>query len=719
MSDLAEQFVDLRTLVSPRSVAIVGASATKTQQITNFRRMGFDGVLYAVNPGHDEIDGVRCFKTLADLPQAVDLAYILVGASQVEGVLREVGERGIPAAVVVASGFAETGRSDAQARLGQIARDSGVLLCGPNCTGILNLEEGIPASISQVADIAERRAPGGRCTAFVSQSGAFGTTIAALALEEEIGLGYFVGCGNEAALTVADYVNYFAGHDGVDTIACYIEQLRDGSRFLAAARAAWQAGKVVIAVKSGRSEAGQRAVRSHTASIAGEDSVYDAAFRQAHVIRAEDEGHILDLLKWQQMRRRGIAPRGRRTAIVTMSGGAGALLSDLCAGQSLPVEALSQATQARIRPLWPPFASMQNPIDVTGVLVRDAGNLPETLAVLEADDDVDNILLYVNLGHHAADQIADAAASEKSKPLGFVWQQAPKDSAAKLRRLGVPVFNHTRRAVVSLASWLSHSHDDSALEAVDRAADGQYPVSTDQRSVTSEGEALAILEGYGLEVVEHRQAAGWREIREAAGDVGYPCVLKVDSPLVPHRSDIGAVVVGIGDETQLEQAYGSIRQNLDRAGLSAIGSFLVEPHLTPLAELLLGVKADSTFGHVLVVALGGIWAEQLHSACQVILPASRDEIADAILRIPGIEIIRGARGRPPADLDSIFSAAEAVARFAAAQGHALRELDVNPLMVLEPPQGSVAADALIIWDGSEKPARSDQGAFQAGLDKLH
>lgn len=702
-------FRDLHPLLRPGSIAVVGASPSRLSQVRNFRRMDYQGDLFFVNPRYGEIDGMPCYPSIADLPEAVDLAYLLVNAGQVEEALTQAGEKGIRAAVVVASGFAETGATTAQDRLRTVAADLDMLVCGPNCTGILNFSEGIPTSISQVADLAERRQANTPATAFVSQSGAFGTTIAALALAEGIDLGYFIGSGNEACLELADYVGYLAEQDDVDSIACYIEQLRDGPRFLAASQKAWAAGKTVMVVKTGRSEPGKRAAQSHTASLAGHDEVYNAAFRQAHVIRAEDEGHLLDLLRWQGLRRLGSYPGGARTAIVTMSGGAGALLSDQCVAAGLSVPALAAPTQAALAPLWPPFASVQNPVDVTGVMVRDASNLPETLRIIGDDDDIDNLLVYVNLGHGVVDDIVDALveSAHRSKPIGMIWQQAPEAAVERLRGNRVPLFLQTRRAVVSLASWVAHFADPRAdvaatSRAVEARADGDGNGATTSTTVMSEGPALEVLAGHGLPVVEHRRAVGLQQILEAAERIGYPCVLKVDSPLVPHRTEVGGVVTGITDQFKLDRAYQSIRDRLSTAGFAGIEDFLVESHVTAISELIIGIKSDPTFGQVLVVGMGGTWAELVRAVSRVVLPATREEIAEVIRTMPGIELIDGSRGRPVGDQHAVVDAAHTVARFATAHAGKLLELDVNPLMVLAKGHGVVAADALIIW--SDTPA---------------
>lgn len=710
-ADKRTDFRDLQPLLRPGSIAVVGATPSRLNQIWNFRRMGYQGNLLLVNPRYGEIDAMPCYPSIADLPEAVDLAYLLVNAGQVEEALTQTGERGIRAAVVVASGFAETGATAAQHRLRTVAANFDMLVCGPNCTGILNFSEGIPTSISQVADLAERRQADTPATAFVSQSGAFGTTIAALALAEGIDLGYFIGSGNEACLELADYVGYLAEQDDVDSIACYVEQLRDGPRFLVAARRAWAAGKTVMVVKTGRSEPGKRAAQSHTASLAGYDEVYDAAFRQAHVIRAEDEGHLLDLLRWQGLRRMGSDPRGVRTAIVTMSGGAGALLSDQCVAAGLSVPALSAPTQAALAPLWPSFASVQNPVDVTGVMVRDAGNLRETLRIIGDDDDIDNLLVYVNLGHDVVDDIVEALvqAAHRTKPVGMIWQQAPETAVERLRGNRVPLFLQTRRAVVSLASWVAHFADGRAGPAgpsrtVEAGGDGRD--ATSPTTVMSEGPALEVLAGHGLSVVEHRRAVGLQQIVEAAERIGFPCVLKVDSPLVPHRTEVGGVVAGITDQLELDGAYRSIQDRLGTAGVAGIEDFLVESHVTAISELIIGVNRDPTFGQVLVLGVGGIWAELVRAVSRVVLPATRHEIAEAVCTMPGIELINGARGRPVGDQQAVVDAAQAIAQFATAHTGTLLELDVNPLMVLAKGHGVVAADALIIW--SDAPVMPDK-----------
>lgn len=672
--------------------------------------MGYGGTVFPVNQRYESVSGLKCFPSIGALPRTVDLAYILVNAQQVDGILEEAGESGIPAAIVVASGFAEIGETERQERLRDVSDRFDMLVCGPNCTGVLNFNDSIAASISQVSDIAQRRrVPDEPAVAFVSQSGAFGTTIASLAIAEGIDLCYFISCGNEACLGLPDFLEYLVEQDEVDAIACYIEQLRDGPRFIAACERAWTVGKPIIVVKSGRSEAGSKAVHSHTGSLAGEDSTYDVAFRRGHVIRAEDEGHLVDILRWQGLGRRGAFPRGRRVGIVTMSGGAGALLSDQCAGSGLAVPLLASRTRDAIVPLWPAFASVRNPIDVTGTMVRNAEHLQETLDAVCADENIDNVLLYVNLGHEVVSQITDAVlvAREHGKPIGVIWQQAPAEASAALRGGGIPLFNHTRRAAVSLGTWVAHWADEGEERPSPgggrrQAGPGSKKDDLELDSVTSEGAALDLLATFGVPIISHEEAKSFAEVQRIAREIGYPCVLKVNSPLVPHRSEMGGVVTGIGNEEELEQAFGAVRHALEEAGLSRVDSYIIEPHVNPLAEVIVGVKRDPTFGHVLIVGMGGIWAELFESVSRVLLPADAKEIERTVLGMRGIETLQGWRGQPRGDVVSLIEATVGVARFAMAHGARLAELDVNPVMVFGEGRGVLAADSLIIWD----PART-------------
>lgn len=453
--------VDLRPLLAPAAVAVVGASPDPGKVGHRPLRFlldhGYRGRIYPVNPGYPEILQLRCYPSLRDLPEVPEAVAIIVAAARVPEVLAEAAALGVRAAVIISSGFAEAGPAGArlQEEVAEIARRSGMAVCGPNTVGLVHTGCNLALTFSE-ALTRGRLLPGP--VGFVSQSGAFGTVILALARERGIGIRTYINSGNEAHLELADYLAHLVADPEIRVIGGYVEGIRNGPAFLAAARQALARRKPVVLVKVGRSERGTRAAACHTGAAAGLDQEYEAAFHAAGIIRARDEQELLDLLEAFQAVPR--LPRGRRVAVVTMSGGAGILLADQLAELGLELADLTPDTAARLRRLLPPYASILNPIDVTGQFVTSSAGLAEVLAAVAADPQVDSVVVFTGLAWATGEGWSDGmrqAAAAAGKPLLAVWPAAAGEPVARLRAAGVPVLGSPHRAAAALAALVRYS----------------------------------------------------------------------------------------------------------------------------------------------------------------------------------------------------------------------------------------------------------------------
>ena len=692
--------LDLRPLLYPCSVAIVGASADPAKigyrPLRFLLDQGFQGRIFPVNPNSPSVQGLKAYPSLTALPEVPELAVIIVSAARVPEVLTEAGRLGVRAVLVISSGFAEVGPKGRalQEQVAAIARQYNIALCGPNTVGIINGVNGLAATFSE-ALIRSETVPGN--VGFVSQSGAFGTVIFALARERGIGLRTYVNSGNEACLEMADYIRYLAQDPEVRVIGGYIEGIRDGQRFLAAAR---EADKPLVMVKVGRSERGRRAAASHTGSIAGQDSVYDAAFRQAGVLRARDESELLDWVDAFQVAR--VLPGGPRVAIVSMSGGAGVLLSDQLSEHGLLVPELAAGTVEQLQRILPPFASAINPVDLTGQFVSNASGLTECLRAIAADPGIDAVLAFVGLGWQASEAwvqgILDVATAGE-KALVVIWPLGPAEAIGSLRRGGVPVFSSPGRAVSALAAMARYAvHARCRSEAAPAPAPApDVPPLPATGGALAEHAAKALLSTYGVSVARGGLATNPDAAVRIAAELGGPLVLKAQAAALQHKTEAGAVRLGVRGEAAVREAFAAVQTAAlhHQPGIRLDG-VLVEEMVSDAVEVIVGVTRAPPFGQMLMFGLGGIFVEVMRDVTFRLVPLTLAEAQAMIREVRGFGLLAGARGRPPADLDALAAALVSISRLAHDLGDRLDELDVNPLMVLPAGRGVRVADALLV-----------------------
>ena len=694
----------LSALLRPRSVAVVGASREPGKVghviLTNLLAGGFAGDLYAVNPSASEVLGVRSYPSLTQLPETVDLAVIAVPARAVPGVMSECQEAGVGAVAVISAGFTESGPGGAalQREVLDIAKRSGIRLLGPNCLGLISTHHRLNAAFA-----GEMPPPGG--ISFVSQSGALGTAIVDRSLDDGLGIAHFVSVGNRADIAEHDLLAAFREDDSTTVIALYIESVGDGTAFLDAAAAA-SAVKPVIAIKAGASDSGARAVSSHTGSLAGSDVAYDAAFRWAGVIRARSVQELFDYAAAFSLQP---VPPGPGVAILTNAGGPAVMATDAAEREGLAMASFESDTLATLRAVLPEAAALYNPVDVLG----DAGpgRYRAALESLYADPGTGSVIVILTPqamtdADAIAQTVVETAAAHPGVTTLTSFMGGPRVEKARsvLAKGSIPDYPTPERAIRSLAAMYSYqtsrsdpprrsdgpSGDDRrVVRDVLRAASGQH------RTFVSEESGAAIVRAYGIRTPSGKLVTDRESALAAAEEIGYPVVLKIASPEILHKSDIGGIRTGLASPEQLARAYDEI---LGRAKTYApdapIDGIHVQQMVPEGREVIVGVDRDPVFGPLLMFGLGGVYVEVLRDVTFRLCPVDAKEADRMISEVRAFGLLRGARGESPADLPAVARAIESVSALVLDFPEIL-ELDINPLIVGSIGEGVWAADVRI------------------------
>ena len=688
----------LTALLHPRSIAIIGASDDPTRiggrPLAYTRDAGFAGPLYPVNPRRATVQNLPAFPTIADVPEPVDTAIIAVPAPAVVPTAEACAAAGVKAAVVFSAGFAETGddgrrRQDA---LSAIAGASGMRIVGPNCLGVYNSATGFFGTFTTTLE-AEHPVPGG--VGLVSQSGAYGSHLSLLATRRRIGIRFWVTTGNECDVDVAETIGWLARRPDISVIVAYVEGVADRDRLLTSLALAREHRKPVILQKVGRTEIGADAVRSHTATLAGSDAVYDGVFRQFGVHRARDAEEMLDIAYAATF---GAFPASRRVGLMSISGGVGVQMADEAVACGLEVTAMSDRAQARLKAQLP-YASPRNPVDITAQAFNNLDLIRSNLDIMLEEGAYDAIVAFFTFV---------AAAGAMVEPIREILHDArrrhpdsllvlsivgPPDIVQHYEAAGCPVFEDPSRAVRAVAALarLAESFDRPvAVPTVPPAAVPLPPAPID------EAEARRIFAEAGLPVLESRLCATDLEAARAGEEIGFPVALKIASPDIAHKSDFGGVALDLDTAAAVIAAFAAVTAAARSACPEArLDGVLVSPMVTDGVEMILGVQNDPTFGPVVMCGLGGVFVETLADVSLRAAPFDVNEAHRMLRELQGFALLEGARGRPPADLDALAAALAALSRFASAHRGQLDSADLNPVVVRPAGQGVVAIDALM------------------------
>jgi acetate---CoA ligase (ADP-forming) len=704
---------ELEELFQPASVAVVGASnkpgKVGTSLFRNILQAGFRGVAYPVNPSSKSVSGVRCYPTIADLPEAPDLGVVIVPAAVVPEVVDELGAAGTKGLVVITSGFREVGDAGAalEAEVVRRAAKYRMSLVGPNCFGVLNTHP----DVSLNATFSENLPPRGNI-AFVSQSGALCAGILAYGIAERIGFSRFVSVGNRAGVDENDLLRSLGRDDATKVILLYVESLADGRRFLEAARDVTEQ-KPVLVIKSGRTPAGERAARSHTGSLAqsGRDQLYDALFEQSGVLRADTLG---DLFRTAKIFATGLTLDGPRLVILTNSGGPGIVAADAAIRNGLELPPLPPATQQELARRLPSIAAVSNPLDMTADVPPMAYR--DTLDTLLASPEIHSALVIATpTGTMTGEKVAQSMIDVKnttSKPI-IACLFGLTDLSREVRMLedhGIPSFTFPEEAVQGLGSlaryhaWRTRPRTEVRSFPVDRAAVREALDRAERTgtSVLPEYAARSLLAAYGISFPKVVRVISVDEAVRAAQEIGYPVVMKVASPDISHKTDVGGVAVGIQDDEMMRGAWQRMQQSLHAAVPQArIEGFEVEAQISGGKEVLVGVQRDPGFGPIVVFGMGGIYVEILRDVTFRLAPVRPLSAQHMVESIKAFRLLQGVRGEPPSDLPALEEAIERVSQLAVDLPQ-VAELDLNPLIVRPAGKGVVAVDARVVLAPSSR-----------------
>jgi acyl-CoA synthetase (NDP forming) len=667
--------------------------------LATLKRFGYPGRIFPVNPRAREVQGLPAHASLADVPEVPDLALVAVSAAQTLAAIESCAAKGVRAAVVYSSNFAEIGEEGRalQARIAETARQAGIRVLGPNCLGMVNVADRIFATFTSA--LADGAPPAGTI-GIVSQSGNIGAYLLMLARERGIGISRWMSTGNEADIEIADGIAWLARDPETRMILCCLETCRDGPGLVAALEEARAGGKPVILLKTGSTAAGQAAAASHTGALAGTDAVFDAVFESCGAWRAATVEELIDIGHAASLLLPNRLPRGRRAALFTASGGFGVLMTDSAQNAGLALPDPSIAAQRKILDLVP-YASPRNPIDATAEVSSRPEILESALAALLEDGfcDMLTVLLtttpYVERLRSVFEQ-AFAAVRRRfpAQPL-LVCTHGPAEFVARLNAMGIPAVDGTNNACRVMAGLAGLG---AGLRAPPADA-GTLPAAAplNPAHLTDEVGAKRALAEAGIPVAGERLARDANEAVAFAEALGFPVVLKIVSPDIVHKTELGGVVLGLGTAQEVRAAHESILDSARRGAPAArLEGVLVAPMVTGGTEMIIGVTRDPVFGPVVMCGLGGIFAEVLRDVALRPAPVDAATAERMVRSLRGFPLLDGARGRPRADLAALTTTIAALSRFAVMHRDVVEEVDINPFVVLPEGKGAVALDALIV-----------------------
>jgi acetyltransferase len=677
----------LESLLYPQSIAVIGASRRPGKVgyafMHNLTRGGFEGTLVPVNPDATEVLGVKCYKSLGDYPGKVDLGVIVVPNQLVKEAMLSCVQAGAKSLIVITAGFREVGPEGAarEQELVELCRAHRVRMVGPNCLGVLNTHHRMNATFAPSV-------PPPGSISVISQSGALCVAILDWAARQKLGLAKVISIGNKADLNESDFLQTLAADKESKVIACYLESIKEGDKFL---RVAEQAAviKPVVVLKVGITHAGAKAASSHTGSLAGADIAYGAAFRRAGVIRAESFEALFDYALAFSTQP---VPQGERVAVITNAGGPGIMAADAAESVGLKMVALSETIQARLKEILPPTAATGNPIDVIGD--AEPERYVRAFELVQQDDNIDAVLIIATPQNMTRPlELAEklAAANRGHKPLLTAFMGGDEVAAAqeRLMSLGIPNYQSPERAVAALKAMCDYgawrrrparvvTRFPVNRRRVDRVI--QWHVRSGIHQI-GEVEAKEILRAYDFQVLGGYLAKTADEAVDAAERLGYPVVLKISSPDIIHKSDFGGVRINLSNAEQVRDAFDLMMLRVQRRAPQAyIRGAYVEKMGYKGREVILGMTRDPQFGPLLMFGLGGIFVEVMKDVTFHLAPITSDEAMQMLKGTRSYALLQGARGQGPVDLQAIANALQRISQLATDYPE-IKELDINPFTV--------------------------------------
>lgn len=700
---------NLESYIRPNSVAVIGASNRKgsigNTTIKNFKDLNFKGKVYGINPRYDEIEGFRCFGSLTDVPEEIDVAIIAVSSHLVENAILDCVKKQVKFVVIFSSGFAEKGQEGLQKQneILQLCKENGIRVVGPNTLGAFNIKDQIflsfnPATIEFVSGE----------IGMVSQSGATGSIIMGMAMEEKLGFTYTLTTGNQMDLNTLDFMEFLISDDDTKIIGTYLEAVPDGNKLRDLADNALAKHKPIVMLKTGRSEAGQKAALSHTASLTGSSKVFEMITNRHGITLVDGIDGMVDALK---VFNSGKRPTGNRVATVVISGATGIMVADKLEDYGLEMATLSQETQNRLLEVVPSYCSVLNPVDIGQTLLDNPILYKHCIETLVETDEVDIVILHLPLGIEKYANDIIEVASVTNKPI-IVMHTCPEQVIGNVRKIlnenFVPAYNSIESAVRAASHLVCYedaynNYLTNRLTVREDLAKHKFDYVLKGLTVT-EPQVKSILNEMNIPTPKGVVINDVTKLIEQTKHLSYPLVAKIVSPEITHKSDAGGVVLGIEDLDSLINAFNSIIHNAKKYAPNAkIEGVLVEEMVEgPFLETFIGVKKDPIFGPVILCGLGGIYVEIMKDVSQNLTPISRKDALSMIEQLKSYPLFTGVRNGLKYDVEGFADVLVNVSQLALNLDGHWTELEINPLIVFEEGKGVMALDGLLTFASSEK-----------------
>ena len=682
--------MNLDPIFKPKSVAVVGASRDVRgighQCLKNIIDSGYKGRIYPVNPKADEIEGLKCYHSITEIPHEVDIALIVVPAKFVPAVAEECGKKGVKGLVIIASGFSEIGRKDLEDEVVEIARGYGMRILGPNVVGIMNNPLKMNASFASTLPY-----PGK--AVLISQSGALLVAMDVRTWSDNVGISHMISIGNMADLDFGDLIHYYNQDEDTTAISLYIEGVNKGRKFLEACR---RSIKPIVALKAGISKRGASAAASHTGSLAGSTKIYDAAFKQGHVIRAENLDDLFDRTMALSMQPK---MKGDNLLVITNGGGVGVLATDAAEKYGIPLKDAPEDLKELMKKHMPEFGNPKNPVDLTGMAdrkqyegaIKDALKHPwvDALVVLFCETSWTE---PKNVSEGIYKSIMESGVKDKPVVVSYIGGEKCVDAGRWMIEHGIPYYKSPHNAVSAIAALREYAkfHEEkgeifqrlsadyqSAKEVIEKA-------KKEGRKTLTEPESKEIFGYYNLPIPRGELAKNEREAMRIASETGYPVVMKIVSPQIIHKSDAGGVKINLKSEEEVKKAYNEIIENAKKYNSNAdIHGVYVQKMAPWGTETILGSTNDVQFGPVVMFGLGGIFVEILKDVTFRIAPITKNEAQRMMEEIKGYAVLQGARGEKPKDINALAEAISRISQLAWDFKDEIKEIDANPTIVYE------------------------------------
>jgi acetate---CoA ligase (ADP-forming) len=703
---------NIKYLFEPRSIAILGASRDKSKigyaVFNNVRSGGYRGSIYPVNPVGGDIEGIPVYRSILDIAEEIDIACITIPAKFVPDAVRQCAERGVKHCVIITSGFSEIGNFEEEKRIVSDARAAGMRILGPNVFGIYSSRASINATFVS-GDI-----PTGHL-AMITQSGALGLTLVGQAAVENIGLSALVSVGNKSDIDESDLLNYLCDHEATRIILLYIEGIRNGEKFIRAVRKT-TLKKPVLVIKSGRSEKGARAAASHTGSLAGSDAVFDDVIRQCGALRAES---TKEAFNWAMLLMANPLPGGGNTVIITNGGGAGVMAADACEKYGVPLYDDPQDLKSVFSPVIPAFGSAKNPVDITGQAA--AVDYTKAFDAALAGDHIHTVFgIYCESALSPATDLETIIEKnfQKYKSQGklilfsLFGGQKTSDYVTSAKKRGIPVSDDVYDTASALGAMLRYKEYMGSHSDADKIADTALntdPITAIVSDVRKTGrffllshEAQRIMNLAGIPIPRSIQASTVKSAVDAAGAIGYPVVMKVVSKDIIHKSDAGGIALDLENEGEVVDAYGAILRNCKAHVPNAVIEGVdISEMVKPGTELIVGARMDQIFGPTIMVGLGGIYVEVMKDVTFRSLPVHAGDIISMIKELRSYPLLLGVRGEKMKDISAVVNVIILLGAILR-QCRGISDIEINPLVVYEQPEGVRAVDIRIILEKNEE-----------------